>query len=212
MRITGWLAIGAGVTFFAADVYLFAVLGAAGWNIDMFDDPTALLPWLAGHQRLYQGLWLMYFVSQALLLVVPWRLGEQLNDRATGLLGTVSVALAIVGVAMFLAAAPVVADAYAGGVDVLPLHNVTADFGKDLRLLSEVLLGAWLLLVGRRLAATSGRRGWWALAAIGGWTLLVAAWKLLDPELPLEDWLAFLLGGAYVVLGFALIRSARPRP
>lgn len=210
MRITGWLAIGAGVAFFAADLYLFAVLGAAGWNIDMFDDPTALLPWVAAHERLYQGLWLLYFVSQALLLVVPWRLGEHLNDRATGLLGTVSVALAIVGLAVLIATAPVVAQAYVGGADALPLHNVTADFGKDLRLLSETLLGAWLLLAGRRLAVTSGRRAWWALAALGGWTVLVAAWKLLDPAMPLEDWIAFLLGAAYVTMGVALICQVRP--
>ena len=31
-----------------------------------------------------------------------------------------------------------------------------------------------------------------------------------DPAMPLEDWLAFLLGTAYVVLGVALLRTRWP--
>ena len=46
MRLTGSLAIGAGVACLAADAYLFGVMGTAGWNIDMFDRPGELLPWV----------------------------------------------------------------------------------------------------------------------------------------------------------------------
>jgi hypothetical protein len=137
LKLTGWLAIGAGVAFFAADAYLFGVMGPAGFTIDMFDLPGKFLPWLFDHQTMYQGLSSLYFVSQALLLLVPWRLGEALRVR-------------------------------------------------------------------------TGRRPWWTVTVLGGWTLVVAAWKLFDPQMPLEDWLGFLLGAGYVGLGVALLRTRLP--
>jgi len=212
MRVTGWLAIGAGIAFFAADAYLFGVLGAAGWNIDMFDRTGELLEWVYGHQRLYQGLWLLYFASQALLLVVPWRLGGHLGDPSTGLLGTVSVAIAIVGLGIAFAISPVTAQAYHDRVDlgsVLALHSALADIAKDLRLFSEVLLGVWLAVAGRQLRRRTGHRAWWTLTALGAATSAVAVWKLLDPQMPVEDYLAFVLGVTYVVMGVAFLRAPR---
>lgn len=209
MRVTGRLAIGAGVVFFVANAYLFLVLGGAGWTLEMFDDPSLLLDWVHEHQKLYQGLWLLYFVSQALLLLVPWRLGEQLGERAVGLLGTIAVAIAIVGLVVIFAASPVTARAYqdVGGAGVLVLHELAADLGKYLRLFSQLLLGVWMVLAGRRLHARTGARLWWLFGALGAWTLLVSAWKLLDPLMPLEDWLGFLLGLGYLGLGIGLLRT-----
>ena len=219
MRRTGLLALGAGLTFFATDVYLFAAMGAAGWNIDMFDQPDALLSWVYGHHRLYQGLWFLYFVSQALLLLVPWRLGEHLADRSTGLLGTVSVAIAMAGLVVLFAVSPITARSYHDGTDpatVFALHSVAADTAKDLRLFSEILLGVWLAVAGHQLRRHTGRRAWWALSALGAWTVVVAVWKLVDPFMPLEDWLGFLLGAAYVALGVSVLRTgvagSRPVP
>ena len=214
MRLTGRLAIGAGVAFRVASLYLFVVLSGAGWTIDMFDEPGQLLPWVADHQRLYQGLWLLYFCSQALLLVVPWRLGEHLGDRATGVLGTVAVAIAIIGLVVIFGASPVTARAYqdgAAGPVMLVLHELSADLGKYLRLFSQLLLGAWMALVGDQLRTRTGRQLWWLFSALGAWTLLVSAWKLADPHMPLEDWLGFLLGLGYLGLGIGLLRTRVPR-
>ena len=90
----GALLVAAGVAFLATSVYLFAVLTAAGFEIEMFDDPVSLMPWVAAHSRLYQGLWVLYFLTQAALLLVPSLLGEHLNHRATAVLGTTAVLLA----------------------------------------------------------------------------------------------------------------------
>lgn len=210
MRLTGRLAIGAGVAFFVANLYLFVVLGGAGWTLQMFDDPGLLLQWVLDHQRLYQGLWLLYFVSQALFLVVPWRLGEHLGDRATGLLGSLAVTVAIVGLVVIFAASPVTARAYqdaGNGQLVLVLHELSADLGKYLRLFSQVLLGVWMAVVGHQLRSRTGQQLWWLFSALGTWTLLVSAWKLADPLMPLEDWLGFLLGLGYLGLGFGLLRT-----
>jgi hypothetical protein len=212
-RRAGWLAIGAGAAFFATTAYLLAVLPAVGLDLDMFDHPERLLPWVDSHVRWYQALWLLYFLSQALLLTVPWLVGDHVGAKATGILGTVAVSGALTGLAVIYAASPVTAAAFQDPAtdrgSVLALHSALADIGKDLRLFSEVLLGVWLLLAGRQLRAATGRRGWWALSALGGWTLVVAAWKLLDPLMPLEDWLGFLLGSGYVALGVGLLRAGR---
>ena len=84
-----------------------------------------------------------------------------------------------------------------------------ADVGKDIRLFSELLLGVWLILLGRQLRGSLRQRRWWGIVGLGCWTVAVAAIKLAEPTIGLEDWLGFLLGAGYLALGAGLIR-ARP--
>jgi uncharacterized membrane protein HdeD (DUF308 family) len=112
---------------------------------------------------------------------------------------------------------------------ILLAADATADLAKGARLVSEVLLGIWLLWLGtvlarsghRPAAAASGadgprsagsRRGggWWIVAAIGVWTVIVGLWKLLDPAMEPEDWIAFLIGGAQLAAGIRLMRFSSP--
>jgi hypothetical protein len=208
------LSLAAGVVFLLTVAYLFTVLPATGWDLAMFDDPAALLPWAAAHPRVYQGLWLLYFASQACLLGVPVLL-RRTTGALAATLGTSAVVLAMTGLGVLVAVSPVLARAYAAagsGPDpaaVLLLHDVTADVGKDLRLLSEVLLGLWLVLAGRGLRLATGARAWWALSALGAWTVVVALVKLAVPTIGLEDWLGFLLGLGYLALGVGLLRRRR---
>ena len=214
LRAAGWLSIGAGVTFLLTVTYLFTVLPATGWSIAMFDAPADLLAWINGREQIYQTLWLLYFSSQMCLLAVPTLLSD-LGGRTAAVFGTTAVVLAMVGLALLFAVSPVLARAYgdaaeAGAVQsvthLLVLHDVMADAGKDLRLFSELLLGIWLACTGHLLRRQSHHRRWWALTGLGGWTLVVAAIKLFDPTNPLEDWLGFLLGTGYLVLGAGLLR------
>jgi hypothetical protein len=216
--LAGALSIAAGVAFFATVTYLFTVLRQAGLDLAMFDDPARLLLWVSDHSGRYQGMWLLYFVSQALLLCVPWLIAEDRGARAAAVFGTASVVVAMVGLAVQYAASPVTAAAYQAALAedgsgsasvVLAMHTVVADVGKDLRLFSEVLLGVWLVLVGARFAIRAGSRAWWLLAALGCWTVMVVGWKLVDPTMPHEDWLAFLLGVGYIGFGVGLVRLAR---
>ncbi len=214
-RGAGWLSIGAGVMFLVTVGYLFTVLPATGWSIGMFDAPAQLLVWVDGHERIYQLLWLLSFGSQMCLLGVPV-LVSSLGGRAAAVFGTAAVVLAMAGLALFFAVSPVLARAYGealtpgsttSAAGVLVLHDVTADIGKDLRLFSELLLGVWLATTGRLLRQRTGRRRWWALTALGGWTFVVAAVKLFVPTIALEDWLGFLLGLGYLGLGIGLLRT-----
>ncbi len=213
-RIAGWLSLGAGGLFFLTVAYLFGVMTATGWTIAMFDAPVDLLVWINGHQRVYQGLWVLYFLSQVLLLAVPVLLSSG-PARATAVFGTAAVVLAMVGLVVIFAVSPVLAQAYheatttesgSSAASVLVLHDVMADVGKNIRLFSELLLGAWLVLLGRQLRRDLRQRRWWGLVALGCWTVAVAAIKLIVPTTGLEDWLGFLLGGGYVAMGVGLLR------
>jgi hypothetical protein len=201
--------------FLLTVTYLFTVLPATGWDIAMFDAPGELLPWLDGNRGAFQLLWALYFVSQAFLLPVPFLVYARLGNRAVAVLGTAAVLLAMAGLVVVFASGPAVAAGYREAVDsvapqaqqsALVVHDALADVGKDLRLFSELLLGGWLVGVGRMLTRTSGDRVWWALVAVGGWCLVVAALKLGDPGIALEDWLGFVLGLAYLGLGIGLLR------
>ena len=211
------LSLAAGVVLLLTVTYLFTVLPATGWDLTMFDDPAALLTWAGAHPRVYQGLWLLYLASQTCLLGVPVLL-RRTTGALAAVLGTSAVVLAMTGLGVLVAVSPVLARAYAtasgAGTDpagVLLLHDVTADVGKDLRLLSEVLLGLWLVLAGRGLRVATGRPAWWALSALGAWTVLVALVKLAVPTIGLEDWLGFLLGLGYLALGAGLLRHRARR-
>jgi hypothetical protein len=105
--------------------------------------------------------------------------------------------MAMVGLVVIYATSPPVARAFVEASPSSPeqagallLGDLFADVGKELRLFSELLLGAWLggtgaaLLLGSR----SGAAGW-VLAGIGACTLCVAVLKILDPLNPLEDFL-----------------------
>lgn len=218
-RAAGWLLMGAGVMFLVTVGYLFTVLPATGWSIDMFDAPADLLAWIARHERVYQVLWVLYFASQMCLLAVPVLLSGP-GGRVAAVFGTAAVVLAMAGLALLFAVSPVLAQAYhqatevgsdVSSADVLVMHDLTADIGKDLRLFSELLLGVWLTITGRGLQRRSRQRRWWALSVLGCWTLFVAAVKLFDPTIGLEDWLGFLLGMGYLALGVELLRPVSVR-
>jgi len=200
--------------------YLFTILPATGWSIAMFDAPADLLAWINGHGRIYQVLWLLYFGSQMCLLAVPALLSGP-GGRVGAVFGMAAVILAMVGLALLFAVSPVLALAYNEAVvpgstvspaAVLVMHGLAADIGKDLRLFSELLLGVWLIGLGRGLRRDNNQRRWWVLSALGGWTFAVAAIKLFDPTISLEDWLGFLLGLGYLGLGVGLLRPSGVGP
>ena len=221
-KLGGMSAMLAGLTFFLTVLYLFGVLARAGLTIDMFDDHRSSLPWIAEHARLYSGMWLLYFVSQAFLLPVPWVVHEWLKAerRVSALthvgvvMGTSAVIMAMIGLVIMYTTSPIVGRAYVAAAspveqaNVLLVSDLFADVGKEIRLFSEVFLGLWLGITGlifvrhRRSRMVS-----WVVGAIGGYTVFVAVLKIVDPFTPLEDSLGFFLAIAYCGLGLSLIRG-----
>ena len=149
--------------------YLFGVMSAIGWTIAMFDAPADVLIWVNGHERVNQGLWVLYFLSQTLLLAVPVLLSGG-TARAVAVFGAAVVVLAMVGLVLIFAVSPALAHAYheatttdatSSAAHVLVLHDVMAGVGKNIRLFSELLLGVWLILLGRHLHRNFLQRRWW---------------------------------------------------
>jgi hypothetical protein len=221
-KTAGAFSILAGITFFLTVTYLFTVLAGAGLDLEMFDDAKRLLPWVATHSGLYQGMWLLYFGSQICLLPVPqmtkrWialkRGAPSRSAEIAASFGLASVVIACVGLIVIHASAPIVARAFASDqATALLLHDLFADTGKALRLFSEVLLGLWLTglaWASRSTAQHSGGPRWLlvVLAVAGVYTLTVAGIKILDPFNGLEDSLAFVLALVYIALGVQLWRE-----
>lgn len=242
IRTAGRLLAAAGVAFLAVVIYLYAVLLPRGLGFALFDDAAGLLQWLQTHAGLYLAMYLIYLLQQLLLLAVPlllWRHGQVLlGERASGLAtvagaaGLMSVPLALLSIAELIMSTHTAMQYWAVGAGdpmqragILLTFDATADLAKGARLVSEVLLGIWLLWLGAVLAysghrpttAAPGvdgphsagsrlRRGWWIVAAIGVWTVIVGIWKLLDPAMEPEDWIAFLIGGAQLAAGIRLMR------
>jgi hypothetical protein len=242
IRTAGRLLAAAGVAFLAVVIYLYAVLLPLGLSFTFFDDVAGRLQWLQTHAGLYLAMYLIYLLQQLLLLAVPlllWRHGRVLlGERASGLAtvaaaaGMMSVPLALLSIAELIMSTHTSLQYWAVGAGdpvqragILLTTDATADLAKGARLVSEVLLGGWLLWLGAVLARSGhrptatavgadGRRGagsrihqgWWIVAAIGVWTVIVGVWKLLDPAMEPEDWVAFLIGGAQLAAGIRLMR------
>ena len=226
LRVGGVSALVAGALFFSTVVYAFGVMSAFGFAQEMFDDRALLLPWVADHAGLYRGLWVLYFASQAFLLPVPSALYALIRrgdggGRASGIAaacavaGVAAVVMAMVGLVVIYATSPSVARAFVEAAPSSPeragallLGDLFADTGKEIRLFSELLLGAWLGGTGAALlrGSRSDAAGW-AMLGIGGCTLSVAVLKILDPLNPLEDFLGLLLAAGYVVIGARLLRG-----
>lgn len=215
--------VAGGALFLATTAYLWVVvIGVADLDIDMFDEPERLLPWIATHDGVYGGMWLLYLVSQLALLPAPVLVARsRRSDSRDGdsvrwggaVAGTVAVTIAIVGLAVLRAASPVIADGFVNAADesarrsTLVLHDTIADAGKELRLVSEVILGVWIVLVARQIVA--GRIVRRAVIAAGCWTTFVATWKILQPTMELEDWVGFIVACALLALGVSSLRSRR---
>ena len=222
-RWSGMAAIGSGLAFGATIAYLFGVLPRAGFTFAMLDDRASLLPWLAQHARLYGGLWLLYFISQALLLPLPGALVAayaNTNTRGSGViaicakLGYAAILLAIVGLVLVYTTSPLVASAYirtpGDSAAILLLGDLFADTGKEIRLFSEVLLGLWLLGTAATLLQRSRSvLAPWAMLAIGAYTEIVAVIKISDPLTPLEDTLGLFLALVYGAIGAMLVQHSR---
>jgi hypothetical protein len=138
-----------------------------------------------------------------------WWLISAITGIGAALLAVIALAVS------YGLAAPPWAASYVTATDddarwaVLVTHAVAADIAKNVRLFSEVLLGVWLLITGwlyTRGRPAHARRIGPILAVAGGWTVLVAGWKLVDPLMPLEDWLAFLIAATQITLGTMLLR------
>lgn len=206
-------------------VYLLTVLLPLGLTFDMFDDAPALVEWATSHTVAYLALYLIYIVQQLLLLAAPvllWRYlptgdgdgGPAVRAWAASA-AVVSIALAALSSALLVMSTHTavqywaLADTDDARLRVELVFDGGADLAKGARLISEVFLAIWLVWLGlvlRGHGRSARRHAWLAVSAVGVWTAVVGVWKLLDPTMEYEDWVAFVIGGAQVAAGLGLRR------
>lgn len=226
-RVAGLLLVGAGGLFLVVVTYLFAVLLPLGLTFDMLDEPAALLAWLGRHSGAYTTLYLLYLGQQLVLLaaVVAARrawcrggFGSDLARDVSAAAGLVSVTLALASIAILIMTTHAGTEAWrvATGdgqrATVVATYETAADLGKGARLASELPFGWWLGWLGLTAWRSARSRLWLVLVALGAWTAAVGLWKLLDPFMPFEDWLAFLIAAGLLGAGLGVLREASLSP
>jgi hypothetical protein len=222
LRRAGWSLIAAGGLFVVVATYLFAVLVPQGLSFDLFDDSAGLLTWVGGHLSLYLLMYVLYLAQQLALLGAPVLIQRHLpvpDGREFGRTFAmsavlVSIPLAVLSSALLIMATHTSAEHWAAATtpdersQIVLVFGTAADLAKGARVVSEVFLGVWLAWLGRALQVRTGRRAWLLILLVGLWTGVVGAWKLLDPGMDLEDWLAFLTGTAQLAAGIGVLRVA----
>lgn len=224
IRSAGTALIVSGLTLVVVIVYLLAVLLPLGLTFDMFDDARALVDWASSHTAAYLSLYLLYIAQQLLLLAAPvllWRHlpsdGRPTLRASAASAAVISIALAALSSALLVMSTHTAIQywALASSVEAQSQVEMVFDGGADLakgaRLISEVFLAIWLVWLGvvlRRHGKSSRRHAWLVVVAVGLWTAVVGVWKLLDPTMEYEDWVAFLIGGAQVAAGLGMWRLA----
>lgn len=211
----------AGGLFFVVVGYLFGVLLPLGMTFEMLDVPETMLGWLGEHGAAYAAMYYLYLAQQAVLLGAvlavdrAWRgrpaAGGPDREVAT-VAGVISVVLAVIGIVALVMAAHGGSSSWAAAgtaeqrLVVVTTYEAAADLGKGTRVVSELFLGWWLGWLGLAGRGAGGGRGWLLLVVLGGWTAFVGLGKLVDPLMPLEDWLAFVVSVGLVGAGVGLRR------
>ena len=226
-RSAGTCLVVAGTMFGVVVTYLYAVLVPLGLDLAMFDEADRLLDWVSSHMSAYLLLYLLYAIQQVSLLAAPvllWRYlpavrggGSWVRSfAATSAVLSIGSAL-LSSVLLIMSTHTAVQYWHLTSTPTGPERMVVAmmfdsgaDLAKGARLMSEPLLGIWLVWIGWVLIgedASRRSRAWSAVCVVGVWTAVVGVWKLMDPRMPYEDWVAFPIAAAMIAAGVALRRA-----
>lgn len=226
VRISGWSAVLSGLFFVLVTAYLFGFLMAFGFQIEMLDDHTLLQPWVFYTGKIYQMAWLLYFLTQFFALLIPVGIAEFFStekgeklvalNKVGKVLGVSSITLAMLGPIIFYAITPVIANAYmtvdgaSSQTLVLIMNDLLADVSKEVRLFTEVILGIWLMLTGYLFVSTKRAVGVGrTVFALGVIITVIPAYKIFNPNTPLEDYLGLVLAAVFLVLGWHMLRVTK---
>ena len=218
VKLGGISAVCAGMLLLGATLYLFLTQGAG-----QSKDVEALLQWVAKNTTAYKWIWVLFFLAQVFLMPVPYAVYCWLKADSTvrgGLLplstvfGVASCVLAIVGIVLAFAHAPIAADAFvknpAGSAQresALLIALVNLEVIKTLRLFSELLLAGWLIVTGMAMWPAHTKWSAAGVLVLGLYTLMATIIKIYSPLNPIEDTLGFVLAVGTACIGVGLVRA-----
>ncbi len=217
VRLGARAALASGVMFLITIAYTFGFLFARGLSTDMLNAPSQLLPWVHANTIAYVGLWWIFVAHLLLLLPVPAGVAviagaQRASVRAATVAGVAGAVVGMIAAMVIAATAPALGNAAVTTSatllpNVLLISELAGSLGLHLRLLSYLLLAAWLATTGIVLLRTPG---WRVLAiaqlAVSALTVVVVAAKPFD-WLDLEPSLGFAFALVYLWIGVALLRK-----
>jgi hypothetical protein len=219
VRVGGRSAVLAGIVFLGTIAYTFGFLFSRGLSTDMLNEPARLMPWVHAHTVAFVGLWWIYTLHFLCLLPAPRGIAviagdERATIRAATIAGIAGAVVGMIAAQVNAATAPPLAAASAALPQAL-LPNVWLEselaggLGLQLRLLSDLLVAAWLGTTGLTLIRLPRWRALGAVQlAVSALVVVVYIAKPFD-WLDLEPTLGFVLALVYLGIGVKLLRVKR---
>lgn len=218
IRVGGWGAVLAGIVFLFTIVYTFGFLFGRGLSFDMLNAPAQLLPWVHANTVAFVGLWWIYTLHFLCLIPAPRGLAmivgpERATVRAATAAGIAGAVVGMIAAQVNAATAPPLAAASVSTPQaLLPTvwlqSELAGGLGLQLRLISDVLVAAWLTTTGLTLV----RLPRWRLLgaaqlAVSVLVLVVYIGKPFD-WVDLEPTLGFVLALTYLWMGVWMLRKS----
>ena len=211
----------AAASIFLTSMYFAVILPLFGFTFEMLDDHAAAINWYseAKGSGIFQGLMIFYFISQFLLLPVPFALHNILSQEHNSvysfyfsLIGTAGAIIAMAGPIFIFANIPEITNTATKGIipmDIMVMTgNMFADLTKDFRLFSELLIGMWLagfgFLIGKN---TTHRIKSLIIGIFGVAIFFIPAIKLADPYMNSEDYIGLILATSFILLSIVAYKS-----
>lgn len=218
INIARLCAIAAGASILLTSIYFAVVLPYFGFEFTMLDDYLSTIDWYVneGTSGLFQGLMVLYFISQFVLLPLPFAAHKVLSTEENSvyssclaIIGTAAAILAMAGPIVIFANTPELVRVASEGVvpsSVIEMAaNMFADLTKDFRLFSELLVGIWLIGLGLIVGLKTGQKfKSYLIALFGAAIFVIPAIKLVDPYDPMEDVIGLVLAVSFFVIGSLL--------
>jgi len=214
-------AVAAAVGIFITSIYFALVLPYFGFTFEMLDDEVATIQWYLRNNTagIYQGLMILYFISQLLLLPLPYALhkitAKKTNEAYSSyftIIGTAGIVIALIGPIFLFANIPeLYTTAKAGLVStetMVMTSNMFADLTKDFRLFSEILIGIWLIGFSfTNLKNAIHKVMTFVIGLFGVSILVIPAIKLADPYMDTEDYIGLVLCVCFILLAIVAYKS-----
>ncbi len=213
----------AAASIFLTSIYFAVILPLFGFTFEMLDDHVAAINWYveANTSGVFQGLMVCYFISQLLLLPVPFALHNIVSKEHNSvysfyfaLIGTVGAIIAMAGPIFVFANIPELTNTAAKNVvsidTMVMTGNMFADLTKDFRLFSEILIGIWLIGFGFMIARNTAHRVKSLIIGVFGIAIfIIPAIKLADPYMHSEDYIGLILAMCFILLS-AVAHKSKP--
>ncbi|RMH60885.1 MAG: hypothetical protein D6677_12860 [Calditrichaeota bacterium] len=220
VKSAGLFSIIGGLLSLGGLFYILIVLGSYGLTMNMFSQPSSLLPWIYKNSFAYSLLWLHQLLFGVLMVPVPFagaQLFRQHHSSRSSALATLSYLIGMVGFILIILSAltyfsfsPITARGWVQGQSsALLMHDIFSTLGMQLRLFGMMMISLWLMGIGIHLVRKNkiDMFAWFSFALLI-FTFIVSLGKAYGAY-DWESFLGILLAFTYIWLGLLMRQKSR---